>query len=324
MPSDKSDFIPNSFQTPNIYVDAYLHLLTGEEWKVMTYAIRRILGFHKRSDRISLSQFAKGIQDKNGRYLDHGCGVNVDTVRSVLARLCDYGFLIRLQENDPTLNTGPEYSLQLDDAKISLTKILFRMQANKKENTRKTLRARRAIAGKRKQYPLLSDNTTPLLSDNTTPPIVGQTHNILEETKGKPEYIAPALEEIEFLTVVQVLQLPEIKLYEMVTNRFPGQHQWPIIVEFIRLHNPDIETMKNCWKEWVKRDYRSGNLGWLDWCVNGIEERHNGKTGQSKNGNQKRADKKGRGDGRILPAPVSDADKKLAARIRAKQDDADV
>ena len=43
----QSDFIPNSYQTPNAYIDKYLHLLTGEEWKVLSYAIRRILGFQK-------------------------------------------------------------------------------------------------------------------------------------------------------------------------------------------------------------------------------------------------------------------------------------
>ena len=51
----KSTFVPNSFQTPNDYVDEIMPYLTGEEFKVLIYAVRRILGFQKRQDRTSLS-----------------------------------------------------------------------------------------------------------------------------------------------------------------------------------------------------------------------------------------------------------------------------
>jgi hypothetical protein len=32
--------IPNSFQTPNAYVDQYMPLLTPEEWVVLSYVVR--------------------------------------------------------------------------------------------------------------------------------------------------------------------------------------------------------------------------------------------------------------------------------------------
>ncbi len=71
-----SEFIPNSFQTPNVYIDRFMHLLTAEEWKVLSYAVRRIFGFQKRSDRISLSQFMHGTRSTlNDVQLDYGTGL---------------------------------------------------------------------------------------------------------------------------------------------------------------------------------------------------------------------------------------------------------
>ena len=71
-----SEFIPNSFQVPNIYIDLFLAYLTPEEFKVLMYTIRRILGFENkrgsRQDRISLSQFSGGIVAADGRALDEG------------------------------------------------------------------------------------------------------------------------------------------------------------------------------------------------------------------------------------------------------------
>ena len=56
-----SDLRPNTFQTPNEYVDKYLYLLTSDECKVLLYAVRRIFGFNKDQDRIAVSQFADGL-----------------------------------------------------------------------------------------------------------------------------------------------------------------------------------------------------------------------------------------------------------------------
>lgn len=312
MSNRPSEFIPNSFQTPNIYVDSYLHLLSGEEWKVLTYAIRRILGFNKRSDRISLSQFSEGIVNRQGVRLDYGCGLNVDTIRTITANLCEYGFLIRLQENDPHLNTGPEYGLQLDDTKINLSAILQRKTMKEKANQVRTKRARNTLKGKRQQYPLLSDNTTPPIVGQYSPPIVGQTHNN-QETQGNPDSLA-TLEEIALMSVAEARKVPEIKLYEEVTGGFPGKYQWMYIVESIRLNHTQKETMITCWAEWAKRGYKPNNLGWLlEWCVSGIKDNHNG----HKNNHKARPKSEG-GQSGSHPEP-SAADLELAREIRAKR-----
>ena len=270
MTQRQSAFIPNSYQTPNLYVDAYLYLLTDEEWKVLSYAIRRTLGFNKRRDRISLSQFANGITDKAGKHLDYGCGLSVDTVRKVVTSLCLFGFLTKTAENDPTKNNGPEYELQLEDSQIKTSLLLERQGKKKKDGKARTKKAIRFSKAKRLQYPLVSDTTTPLVSDTTTPPSVGHQHNN-QETQRNTDSLA---ERVRKMSIQEISDLPEIKLFEKVTSRFPGQYQWVQIVETIQEHKITEEAMRKCWKVWSsEKGYRPANLGWLvDWCINGIPE----------------------------------------------------
>jgi hypothetical protein len=108
---DSKSFIPNSFQVPNVYIDEYLHMLSGNEFKVLVYAIRRIFGFNKRVDRISISQFCEGIKSRNsGEYLDHGTGLARATVIKALDNLEKYGLIARIKGNDRN-NNGAMYQL---------------------------------------------------------------------------------------------------------------------------------------------------------------------------------------------------------------------
>ena len=112
----KSSFVPNAFQTPNGYVDSVMPYLTGEEYKVLIYATRRILGFQKRQDRISLSQFTDGTRSKDGDVLDKGTGLSVGTVKTCLKSLSDFGLMVKVAPNDPKTNDGDMWALQLDVA----------------------------------------------------------------------------------------------------------------------------------------------------------------------------------------------------------------
>lgn len=51
--------LPNYTQVPNIIMDQYLTILTGLELKILLIICRKTLGWHKLSDRISLSQLEK-------------------------------------------------------------------------------------------------------------------------------------------------------------------------------------------------------------------------------------------------------------------------
>jgi len=112
-------FIPNSFQTPNDYVDRYMAFLTPEEFKVLVYAVRRIFGFQKRQDRISLNQFADGITLADGRRLDYGTGLNPKTVKRAIDGLLKAGLLVKLEEAKPD-RIPALYGLQLNPEAVNI------------------------------------------------------------------------------------------------------------------------------------------------------------------------------------------------------------
>lgn len=61
---------PNFTQIPNVFFDEIYSNLGYAELKVLLYLMRRTYGFHKKTDKISLTQFEKGIEG-----LDNGTGL---------------------------------------------------------------------------------------------------------------------------------------------------------------------------------------------------------------------------------------------------------
>lgn len=98
--------------------------MTPEENVVLQYTVRRIFGFQKRQDHISLSQYANGItvvdDDGNESQLDYGTGLSVPTVRKALAGLVEFGLMLEIAANDPRKNHGTFWGLQLDPTKVNL------------------------------------------------------------------------------------------------------------------------------------------------------------------------------------------------------------
>ncbi|CAN8142661.1 putative Phage replication protein O domain protein [uncultured Thiomicrorhabdus sp.] len=56
-----SDFIPNSFQVPNVVIDEYLCKLSANAFKAYMFIVRKTKGWNKSSDGISQSQFMKAL-----------------------------------------------------------------------------------------------------------------------------------------------------------------------------------------------------------------------------------------------------------------------
>lgn len=173
-------FILNSYQTPNDYVDRFLHLYTGEELKVLTYTVRRIFGFQKRQDHISISQYQHGLFDEEGNRLDHGTGLARGTVIKALASLVKYRLMVFVGSNDPRRNDGDCYALQLDASSVDVEGLLKREEEKRQANTLRTAAALSSKASARRKHthtpsPLhLSDprsvrRTTPGLSDVPAP-----------------------------------------------------------------------------------------------------------------------------------------------------------
>lgn len=179
-----SEFIPNSFQTPNMYIDRYMSYLTDAEFRVLIYTVRRIFGFQKRQDSISLSQYTNGISNAYGEHLDGGCGVNSrETVRKALESLIGFNLIIRVARNNPLLNAGDTYSLQLDSSQVDMLALERREENRKSKARERTLKARVKVrrtgenrdGGQSDRPPPVSGTNHPPVSGTNHPRSVGQT-----------------------------------------------------------------------------------------------------------------------------------------------------
>jgi hypothetical protein len=89
----------NTTPVPDIFFDKLLSKLSGAEIKVLLYIIRRTAGFKKTTDAISLSQFEKGITTRDGKQLDHGCGIKRrQTIVDALVSLEKKGCIVSSKE----------------------------------------------------------------------------------------------------------------------------------------------------------------------------------------------------------------------------------
>ena len=168
------DFLPNSFQTPNAYVDQLMHLLTDQEWKVVSYAMRRIYGFNKRQDRISLSQFSDGTRSHaTGKVLDHGTGLGRGTIIKALNALVTFGILIRVDDphDGKTAQAGTCYMFQLSSAEIDRAGLEARHDGKTAKNQRRTSTA----------------TTHRLHRSGTSHEPLGGTSDVHTLNRGKPE-----------------------------------------------------------------------------------------------------------------------------------------
>jgi hypothetical protein len=146
-----SGIVPNTTQTPNLYYDKLLHFLDLGELKTLLYAVRRTMGFHKQSDRISISQFmgGNGYIGKDGQLVEHGTGLGKAAQIKSCKSLVDFGILVEVDGNDPDENEGKEWALQLDESKIDFDALWQRQGEREeaaKERTKKATAARAATA----------------------------------------------------------------------------------------------------------------------------------------------------------------------------------
>ena len=104
--------IPNSTQIPNILLDFVLPELPAGEMRCLLYICRRTFGFHKEQDRISFSQFVKGIKDK-----DKGCGVSRPVVAEAIKNLLKAGAIFVQRDT-----RGNVYKINLDMDLVEVVK----------------------------------------------------------------------------------------------------------------------------------------------------------------------------------------------------------
>lgn len=99
MEKKPSKLIPNSTQIPNIILDFIIPGIPSAETKCLLYICRRTYGFHKEKDRISLTQFVKGITSRaDGEKLDNGTGLSRPSVVEALRNLTGSGLVISTKD----------------------------------------------------------------------------------------------------------------------------------------------------------------------------------------------------------------------------------
>lgn len=111
---NRSRIIANSFQTPNAHVDDVMRYLTGDEYKVLNFAVRHIMGWQDsiqtRQSCMSLSMFEKGFVTKKGHEFG-GVGLSRKTIVKVLITLVEYRLLVKVGKPS---NKGQMYSVGED------------------------------------------------------------------------------------------------------------------------------------------------------------------------------------------------------------------
>lgn len=257
----KSAFVVNAFQTPNAYVDEIMPHLSGEEWKVLTYATRRILGFQKRQDRISISQFTDGTKNQDGEVLDSGTGLGIETVKNCLANLVSFGLMVRLQENDYKTNEGILWGLQWNSEKVNWEAIEARETKRTEANKKRIAKARSV----RQTHPSGTERTHPSGTERGGASGTETQKTVERKRKKVKEATPPAPTP------------PEIKLYHSVVKRYPNTEVYPVVVNAIQKISVRLsractaEDLKPYFDKWLTKSSNRANFSvWLEeWAVVG-------------------------------------------------------
>lgn len=93
---------PTTTPVPDEIFDYWLTRLGEAELKVLLYIVRRILGFYKQSDAISLSQLCAGVQERDG-----GTGLCRSAVKDALIALKEKGLIEATRQDSETAGHLP-------------------------------------------------------------------------------------------------------------------------------------------------------------------------------------------------------------------------
>jgi len=98
---------PNGTIFPDVLLDRVMAHLTGAEFKVLAYIVRRTFGFKKDSDTISLDQICRGITRRDGSVLDEGTGLARKTAVAAIHGLEAKGVVLCQRRSSPERGNLP-------------------------------------------------------------------------------------------------------------------------------------------------------------------------------------------------------------------------
>lgn len=187
----KNGFIPNSFQTPNLFVDKVMPLLTAPEFVVLMFMARHILGWEdvqNRCTHLSLTAIEKGHRGQSG------CGLGRSAIQAALTRLEEFGLLHR--KGQPSSRKGQLWELTLDEEKVQWPALETRREKTFSAQQRRTRTARKKKAAKPSTDELsvcgtdqpngMSDNTTPDTTGLSHIPVIGLSDNTMSGLSDRP------------------------------------------------------------------------------------------------------------------------------------------
>ena len=197
-----SKIIPNSFQYPNYFCDDLMWLLSGDEQKILLYTVRRIFGFHKEKDNISLTQYCEGVTNRQGERLDYGTGLSRPATIHAIEMLVACRIILEIPEAHS--NAGKCYALQLDSNLIDLAPLKDRQEKRHSTGIARTekarAKAREVVSPTDQQVVSPTDQrwSVPLTrgSQSHLPEVVSPTDSHIElgkqrETKGENQSAPP-------------------------------------------------------------------------------------------------------------------------------------
>lgn len=79
---------------PDALLDRVMANLTGAEFKVLAYIVRRTIGLKREADTISLEQICNGVKGRDGAVIDGGTGLSKKTAIAALKGLQDKGVIV--------------------------------------------------------------------------------------------------------------------------------------------------------------------------------------------------------------------------------------
>jgi hypothetical protein len=180
--------LPNSFQTPNAHVDDIMHHLSGDEYKVLNFAVRHILGWQSnltdRTGEISLTMFEHGYTAKNGRRFN-GTGLGRPALSSILKALVEFKLLEKVGEPTPDgqrwrIGETPDYE--------TLEKRTTEKTEKRKQQTMKAIegiKRKRGLSGGMSDNTGMSNNTSGGMSNNTSGGMSDNTESKTYENQDK-------------------------------------------------------------------------------------------------------------------------------------------
>jgi len=163
---------PEYTQFPDELLDHVMPYLSGAEWKVLSYIIRKTFGWKKERDHISTSQLERGVRERaSGKIIDRGTGLSRPTIRAAVRSLEEKRLIIverrMTDEGDAEINCYRLRMAQRDGNEGVGNKSTYRGQENLPTPGKETPPTGRQTTYPTRENPAKDNATTlhPLLAD---------------------------------------------------------------------------------------------------------------------------------------------------------------